>query len=59
MVTVMRPSWDGALVQHFINTLTNPFVLRRRGVFAPSRRIEGPVTSTGSVRSLSPVEAPR
>ncbi len=27
-------------MQHFISTLTNPFALRRRGVFAPSRRIE-------------------
>jgi Spy/CpxP family protein refolding chaperone len=31
MVTVMRHSWDGTLVQHFINTLTNPFALRGPG----------------------------
>jgi len=43
-------------VQHFIVTFTEPFALRRRGVFAPSRRVERPVTSTGSVRSLTRLE---
>ena len=41
------------LVEHFINTLTNSFALRRRGVFAPSRRVEGAIGGASSPKNAT------